>query len=342
MGYAGTDKSVPQIGEELGVGHILEGTVDWADAGAGSRVRISVELIRVADAELVWSNSFDRVIENVFDLQSDIARQVIDQLGVTLLGSEPPELAASATENTEAYKLYIKGRFFWDKRTDQDVQTGLAYFQQAVALDPGYSLAHVGIALVWIYRGWYSIVAPSEAATHVKEAVVNALQFDEALAEAHAALAEIYFEFDHDWEAAEGEYELAIGLDPNYATGHQWYSGYLSAMGRPQEALREAARARELDPLSPIINTFVGLAALLRRPLRAGHSGIQDGTRVGPSLRAGALASRMGAGANGAVCGSHLSRAAGDRQFGGQPSLHRVAGSRLGQSGRHNAGEASA
>ncbi len=260
LGYVGTDKSVLQIGEELGVGHILEGTVDWADAGAGSRVRISVELIRVADAELVWSNSFDRVIENVFDLQSDIAGQVIDQLGVTLLGSEHPELAASATENAEAYKLYIKGRFFWDKRTDQDVQTGLAYFQQAVGLDPGYSLAHVGIALVWIYRGWYSIVAPSEAATHVKEAVLNALQFDEALAEAHASLAWIYFDFDHDWEAAEGEYELAIGLDPNYATGHQWYSGYLSAMGRHQEALREAERARELDPLSPIINTFVGLA----------------------------------------------------------------------------------
>ena len=260
LGYAGTDKSVPQIGEELGVGHILEGTVDWADAGAGSRVRISVELIRVADAELVWSNSFDRVIENVFDLQSDIARQVIDQLGVTLLGSEHPELAASATENAEAYKLYIKGRFFWDKRTDQDVQTALAYFQQAVGLDPGYSLAHVGIALVWIYRGWYSIVAPSEAATHLKEAVQNALQFDEGLAEAHASLAEVYYEFDHDWEAAEREYELAIALDPNYATGHQWYSGYLSAMGRHEEALREAERARELDPLSPIISTFVGLA----------------------------------------------------------------------------------
>ncbi len=258
--YAGTDLSTREIGEELGVAYILGGGVRWAgDAGGTNRVRITPELIRINDDTQLWSETYDRVIEDIFEVQSEIAGQVIEQLGVTLLEGERMPLTARPTENLEAYTLYLKSRHFWDMRTAQNINTSLTYAQQAVELDPGYSLAHVAIANTWIFRGWYSVLAPKETFPKAKQAVLKALEFGDMLAEAHASRAHIYLEFDHDWEAAEREYERAIELNPRYPTTHQWYGGYLSAMGRHEEALREAETARELDPLNLIINTWVGL-----------------------------------------------------------------------------------
>ena len=258
--YADTDKSTREIGEELGVDYILSGGVRWAsDGGGSSRVRITPELISVVDDIQLWSEPYDRVIEDIFEVQSEISEQVIEQLGVTLLEGERVPLTTKPTENLEAYTLYLRGRHFWNKRTAKDVAIGLTYFQQAVELDPGYALAHVGIADVWISRGWYSLLAPKETFPKAKQAVLKALESGEMLAEPHASRAHIYLEFDHDWEAANREYERAIELNPRYPTTHQWYGGYLSAMGRHEEALEQARRARELDPLSLIINTWVGL-----------------------------------------------------------------------------------
>lgn len=258
--YAGTDKSNQEIGGELDVDYILDGRVRWASGQGGPiRVRITPELIRVADDTQLWSTSYDRVFEDIFEVQSDIAGQVIERLGVTLLEGERTRLSARPTDNPEAYTLYLKGRHFWNKRSQDNMQVALDYFQQAVDLDPTFSLAHSGIADTWISRGWYSVLAPKEAFPKAKQAALNALEFDEALAEAHTSLAHIHLEFDHDWEAAEREYRRAIELNPRYPTAHHWYGGYLSAMGRHQEALAEAHRARELDPLSPIINTWIGL-----------------------------------------------------------------------------------
>ena len=166
---------------------------------------------------------------------------------------------AGPTGNPEAHTLYLKGRYFWNKRTYEDIQHGLEYFQQAVDLDPGYSPAWVGIADTWIFRGWYSRLAPRETFPRAKQAVAMALEFDSTLAEAHASLAHIHLEFDHDWQAAEREYRRAIELDPEYAIAHHWYGGFLSAMGRHREALQQAEMARALDPLSRIIQTWVGL-----------------------------------------------------------------------------------
>jgi tetratricopeptide (TPR) repeat protein len=166
---------------------------------------------------------------------------------------------AKATGNPEARTLYLKGRYFWNKRTTEDIQTALDYFQQAVDLDPGYSPAWVGIADTWIFWGWYSRLAPRETFPRAKRAVMMALEFDSTRAEAHASLAHIHLEFDHDWDAAEREYLRAIELDPEYPIAHHWYGGFLSAMGRHPEALRQAETARTLDPLSLIIQTWVGL-----------------------------------------------------------------------------------
>jgi tetratricopeptide (TPR) repeat protein len=163
------------------------------------------------------------------------------------------------TDNHEAYRLYLKGRYYWNKRTAEDARIAQDLFQQAVDLDPSYSRAWVGIGDTWISRGWYSRLAPREAFPKAKSAAMQALAFDSTLSEAHASLAHIHFEFDHDWEAAEREYIRAIQLDPKNPIAHHWYGGFLSAMGRHEEALHEAELARALDPLAPIIQTWVGL-----------------------------------------------------------------------------------
>ena len=256
--YAGTQRTSGEIGRELGIDYVLAGSVRWSDASARS-ARITLELVRAKDERQLWSATYDRVVDDVFNVQSDIAEQVVQRLGVTLAEGDRKRLSAQPAANHEAYTLYLKGRYYWNKRTERDMQVAVDYFQQATDLDPAYSRAWVGIADAWIFRGWYGHLAPRETFPKAKHAVMRALQFDSTLAEAHASLAHIYLEFDHDWVAAEREYRLAIALDSTYATGHHWYGGFLSAMGRHDEAMQQAQWARRLDPLSPIIQTWVGL-----------------------------------------------------------------------------------
>jgi TolB-like protein/Tfp pilus assembly protein PilF/tRNA A-37 threonylcarbamoyl transferase component Bud32 len=256
--YAGTHLTMRAIGQELGIDYALVGSVRWNGPGSKS-VRITLELLRAQDERQLWSTTYDRVIDDVFDVQSDIAGQVVDRLGVTLAEGERKKLSAQPTANREAYTLYLKGRYFWNKRTERDIQVAIDFFQQATDLDPGYSLAWVGIADAWIFRGWYSLLAPRETFPKAKHAVMRALEFDSTSAEAHASLGHIYLEFDHDWIGAEREYRRALELNPTYSVGHHWYGGFLSAMGRHQEAMQQALAARRLDPLSPIIQTWVGL-----------------------------------------------------------------------------------
>ncbi len=259
--YARTNKTMREIGRELGVDYVLLGSVRWAgvEPESAKRVRVTLELLRANDERQLWSTTYDRVIDDIFDVQSDIATQVITRLGVTLADRERRQLAATPAGNYEAYTLYLKGRYFWNKRTEERIQVAHDYFRQAVALDSTYSLAWVGIADVWIFRGWYGLLAPRETFPKAKQAAMRALQFDSTLAEAHASMAHIHFEFDHDWPAAEREYRRAIQLKPAYAVAHHWYGGFLSAMGRHDEALQQAELARTLDPIAPIIQTWKGL-----------------------------------------------------------------------------------
>ncbi|HEY0304961.1 MAG TPA: tetratricopeptide repeat protein [Longimicrobiales bacterium] len=259
--YARTNKTMREIGRELGVDYVLLGSVHWAGAQADTakRVRVTLELLRASDERQLWTNTYDRVIDDLFEVQSDIATQVVNRLGVTLAEPERRQLRATPAGNHEAYTLYLKGRYFWNKRREDQIQVALDYFRQAVAIDPKYSLAWVGIADVWIFRGWYSQLAPRETFPKAKEAATRALQYDSTLADAHASLAHILFEFDHDWPAAEREYLRAIELQPDNAIAHHWYGGFLSAMGRHEEAMQHAETARTLDPTAPIIQTWKGL-----------------------------------------------------------------------------------
>jgi DNA-binding SARP family transcriptional activator/TolB-like protein len=254
--------SVPEIARKLNVATVLEGSV----LRERDRLRINVQLVDGARGFNLWSRTYDQqlsqdgaVIDDLFKVQSDIAAHVIDRLDVRLRGAERRRIGAAPADNHEAYTLYLKGRYFWNKRTEQDIQRALDYYQQAVDLDPGYALAWAGIADAWIFRGWYAQLAPNETFPKAKHAALRALEFDSTLAEAHASLAHIHFEYDHDWAAAEREYLRAILLKPMYSVAHHWYGGFLGGMGRHAQALAHADTALVLDPLSAIIQTWQGL-----------------------------------------------------------------------------------
>ena len=286
--YAGSARSPREIGEELGVAYILFGRVRWASSGDGKgRVRITPELVRAADGQQVWSHSYDRVIDDIFEVQADIAGQVIERLGAKLREGERPSASVRPTENLEAYTLYLKGRHFWNKRTEESIQRGLSYFEQAADLDPSYALAWVGIADVWIFRGWYSVLEPRETFPRATKAAEMALAANDLLAEAHASRAHIHLEFDHDWEAAEREYLRAIELDPRYPVARHWYGGFLSAMGRHEEALEQAHLARQLDPLAPIISTWVGLRHYFARHYDLGIDEYEKALDLAPDFAPG-------------------------------------------------------
>ena len=253
--FKGQNLSISEIARRLNVAHVLEGSIRMA----GGQVRITAQLIDAREDVQLWSDTYDRNLEDIFEVHAEIADRVIEQMGVSLAEDWRASQLAKPTDNVEAYTLYLKGRYFQSKRTAGNIVTALEYFNRAVELDPAYAVAYAGIADVWIFRGWYSVLAPKETFPVAKEAVANALAYNDKLGEPYASRAHIHFEFDHDWMAANKDYETAIKLNPKYSVAHHWYGGYLSAMGRHEEALNQAHKALELDPLSLIINTWIGL-----------------------------------------------------------------------------------
>jgi tetratricopeptide (TPR) repeat protein len=193
----------------------------------------------------------------VFALQAGIARRIADEIRVTLTPPDRARLARVHPFNPDAYEAYSKGRFFWNKRTEENLKKAIGFFQQAVDKDPDYALAYDGLADCWLPLGWYWYLSPSATFPHAKAAVTKALSLDDSLAEAHTSLAFVKLYYDRDWAAAEREFRRAIDLNPNYANGHHWYAEFLSLVGRHNDAIAESERARELDPLSSIINTWV-------------------------------------------------------------------------------------
>ena len=254
--YKSSPDNLPQIAKELGVAHILEGSVQKSE----DQVRVNVQLINAATDAHLWAESFDRKLTDIFAVESEIAKNIADKLQARLTGSEEHAMAARPTENTEAYQLYLKGRFFWNKRTGDGLKKALDYFNQAVAVDPKYALAYAGISDVYQLLPNYSADAPKDCLPKAEASAKKALELDNTLAEAHNSLASVLtqrFEFTE----AEKEFKRAIEMNPNYATAHQWYSdSVLAPTGRLQEALAEMKRALELDPLSPIINGELAVA----------------------------------------------------------------------------------
>ena len=252
--FKGKNEDVRTIARKLNVDTVLEGSVRKAD----NRLRITAQLINAADGYHLWSERYDRQMEDVFAIQDEITLAIVNKLKVSLLGGEREALVKRSTEDVEAYNLYLKGRYFWNKRTETGYLKSLEYFRQAIDKDPTYAVAHAGIADSYDLLGWYGYLAPEEAFPRARTAAERARELDPTLAEAHASLGWINANYDWDWGAAEREYEKALELNPSYATAHQWYSEFLTYMGRHDESIAEGHKAQELDPLSIIINNDVG------------------------------------------------------------------------------------
>ncbi|MDR7454232.1 MAG: adenylate/guanylate cyclase domain-containing protein, partial [Armatimonadota bacterium] len=257
MQYKRTAKNVREIGRELGVATILEGSV----RKAGNTVRISVQLIDAATDEHLWADTYDRELADIFAIQSEVARRIADALQARASPEERARIDRRPTSSLEAYQAYLRGLFLWNQRTDASVNAGIEQFRRALALDPEYAPAHVGLAESYIVLGNFGTYRPAAIYPAARAASLRALEIDEALGDAHASLAQVKLSYDWDWAGAEQAFRRAIELRPGSANAHHWYALYLSAMGRSDEALGEIGRARELDPLSAAIGTNV--AAIL-------------------------------------------------------------------------------
>ncbi|MFN7949846.1 MAG: tetratricopeptide repeat protein [Blastocatellia bacterium] len=241
-------------GRQLGVDALIDGRFQRLN----DRIRITVQLIRVSDGAPLWSEKFDEKFTDVFAVQDATAERVSQALALRLSGEEKRLLARTLTASPEAWQLYLRGRYFWNKRTAEGLKKGIGYFEQATEKDPAYALAWAGLADSYNLLSYYSLSSPKDSFPKARAAAQKALSLDDTLAEAHTSLALALMAYDRDRAGAEREYQRAIALNPNYPTAHQWYAEYLTSQERFDEALAEIKRARELDPLSLITSSVEG------------------------------------------------------------------------------------
>ena len=259
--YRTKPDNLREIAQQLGVTNILEGSVQKA----GDQVRITVQLINALTDSHLWADTFDRKLLDTFAVESDVAQKIAASLEAKLTGSEKRAIAARPTENSEAYQLFLKGRFFWNKRTGADLHTAANYFEQAIAADANFAGAYAGLADADLLIPVFGAGAPREFFPKAMAAARRAIELDDASAEGHTALAQLVM-FDFKFPESEREFRRAIELNPNYATAHHWLgNSLLVTLGRFDEAVKEGRRAMELDPLSLIINADLGSTLLVAR-----------------------------------------------------------------------------
>jgi adenylate cyclase len=260
--YKTAPNNLAEIAKQLGVANILEGTVQKA----ADQVRVNVQLINAENDSHLWADKYDRKLADIFAVESEVATKIAETLQAKLTGAEQHAIVARPTENSEAYQLYLKGRYFWNKFTPEGFQRAIEYFQQAIEKDPAYSLAYAGLSDSYEMLGFWGVLPPGEMWPKAKAAALKALELDDSLAEAEVALGWVSFTHDWDWSAAEKHFERARALNPTSpATQHHWHSIYLGALGRSDEALAEAKRALDLDPVSPLINHNLAAQLYLAR-----------------------------------------------------------------------------
>jgi len=266
--FKGHQIDVAEIGRRLNVATILAGSV----RKAGNRLRITVQLTDVRNGFQLWSERYDRDLDDVFAIQDEIARAIVDKMRGQLTQASISDIldqrSKRRTDDPDAYQAYLRGRFFWNQRTPGSLQQAIGHFQKAVEHDPGYGLAYTGLSDTLNLLGYYNVLPPSEAYPKAKSASGRALQIDAELAEAHASRGFSQLMFDHDWTGSEQSLRRAIEIDPSYASAHQWLAWVLFPQRRLDEALRSVRKAAELDPLSPVIGCHhaYALELLGRRP----------------------------------------------------------------------------
>ena len=247
--YKGRDEDPQKVGRELKVRAVVSGKV----VQRGDALLIQADLVDAANGSQLWGDHYNRKLSDILNVQEEIAKEISEKLRLRLTGEEKERLKKVYTTSTEAYQLYLKGRYAWEKRTESGLKQSIEFFQQAIEKDPGYALAYAGLADSYAVLSSYSVMPSAESYPRSRAAARKALEIDDSLAQAHATLGLVLTEYDHDWSGGESEYKKAIELDPGYAMAHFWYSQLLSARERSDEASAQIRRARELDPLSPII-----------------------------------------------------------------------------------------
>ena len=273
--------NLPQIAKQLGVMHILEGSVQKAN----DQVRVNVQLINALTDAHLWADTFDRKLTDIFAVETEIAKTIADTLQAKLTGSEKNAISKKPTENPAAHELYLQGRYFWSKRSAANLRKSIDYFNQAIAQDPNYALAYAGLAQAWMVLPAYNGGAPVECKPHAEAAARKALSLDETLSDAVAVLASIKAEYDFDFPDARSEYERAIQLNPNDATARHWFStDCLATTGDHVSELAEMQRAAELDPLSLVINTNLGNAYLHNNRLEEAIAQFRKAIEMDPNF----------------------------------------------------------
>jgi len=261
MRYKGTKRSLPEIARELHVDAVVEGAVMWV----GGRVRISAQLIEAPTDYHLWAASYERDLRDVLSMQEEVTRAIASEIRVNLNAQEQARLASTRPIDPEAYRLYLKGRYYWNKRSLEGFQKAIEYFQQATAKDPAYALAYVGLADTYTYFSFFDVVPPREAMPNAKAAAARALEIDDSLGEAHVSLGYVSYMYDWDWPAAGKHFERALTLNPAYSSAHTFYPFYLSSLGRSEEALAVAKRCLDLDPASPAVSHSLTVQLYLAR-----------------------------------------------------------------------------
>jgi eukaryotic-like serine/threonine-protein kinase len=278
--YRALGKDVRLVGRELGVRAVLKGRV----VQRGDSLAISAELVDTDDGNILWREQYDRRVTDLLVTQQEISHNISGQLRLRLTGEDLQKLAKSPTHDPEAYRLYLLGRYWWNRRTEEALKRSVAYFQQAIQKDPEYALAWVGLADCYQSLGNYSWMPVADAFAKARAAATRAVELDGTLAAAHAALAAQKTLFEWDWPGAEREYRRAIELNPEYGNTHHWYGLHLLALGRVPEALAEIRRARELEPLSPMINANVGYYLYCSRQYEQAVQELRRAVEVDPAF----------------------------------------------------------
>jgi len=284
--FKGQNKDVRSIGEELGVETVLEGSVQRS----ADRVRITVQLINTEDGYHLWSETYDRNLDDIFAVQDEIAKAIADALQVTLGTAEQEAIAARGTDNVDAYELYLLGRHDLGSRDRRRLPRAQKYFEQAVQQDPEFTMAWVGLGDTYLVLPWYvKDVDIADAVAGAKMAIERALELDPNLGEAYATLASIAHEYDWEWEKSERLFEKAIELNPNYATSWHWYCNLLQTLARPQDGIRACEEAVKLDPLSPVINMNYAVALSDGGDLKGGLAAMERTVEMHPDWVTGVM-----------------------------------------------------
>lgn len=279
MRYKQGNKPLPAIARELKVDSVIEGAV----LRSGNRVRVTAQLVRAADDRSLWGATYDRDLRDVFALQSDIAQAVADEIQLRLTPQERGSLSARGAVSPEAHDAYLKGRYYWNQRTEQSLYQALRYFQEVTAREPNWAFGYVGLADCYNLLPYYANLPLKQTLMQAKEAARKAVALDDGLAEAHASLSFALMYGDWNLPAAEQELKRATALNPNYATAHLWYAGFLTRTGKLPQALAEIRRAQQLDPLSPFIVSQVGFILYYMGEYEAALAQLEQALELDPS-----------------------------------------------------------